>query len=206
MAKPPKLSEEVKGFLDEANAASDPARTAWLAFLLLLTYVVVTLASVSHKDLLLNSPVRLPIINADIPLVGFFQYAPAMLLLVYLSLLVQHVILARKYRRFTDALAGYELRARTRHVARERVHLGTSATFVPCILMPGSRLFSDVNATLLSKRLTVCALASGTLVQATVKAVQAAAGEDSTERDHASLTGDSIPQNPIFGVCQGRHL
>jgi len=122
MAKSPKLSQEVKGFLDEANAASDPARTAWLAFLLLLTYVVVTLASVSHKDLLLNSPVKLPIINADIPLVGFFQYAPAMLLLVYLSLLVQHVILARKYRRFTDALAAYELKARARHVARERVH------------------------------------------------------------------------------------
>ena len=122
MAKSPQLSQEVKGFLDEANAASDPARTAWLAFLLLLTYVVVTLASVSHKDLLLNSPVRLPIINADIPLVGFFQYAPAMLLLVYLSLLVQHVILARKYRRFTDALAAYELKARTRHVAREGVH------------------------------------------------------------------------------------
>lgn len=122
MAKSPKLPEEVKGFLDEANAASDPARTSWLAFLALLTYVVVTLASVSHKDLLLNSPVRLPIINADIPLVGFFQYAPAMLLLVYLSLLVQHVILARKYRRFTDALAAYELKARSRHVARERVH------------------------------------------------------------------------------------
>jgi hypothetical protein len=112
----------VKGLLDEANAASDPASTAWLAFLLLLTYVVVTLASVSHKDLLLNSPVRLPIINADIPLVGFFQYAPAMLLLVYLSLLVQHVILARKYRRFTDALVAHELKARTRHVARELVH------------------------------------------------------------------------------------
>jgi hypothetical protein len=122
MAKSPRLSQEVKGFLDEANAASDPARTAWLAFLLLLTYVVVTLASVSHKDLLLNSPVRLPIINADIPLVGFFQYAPAMLLLVYMSLLVQHVVLARKYRRFTDALAAYELKARTKHVAREWVH------------------------------------------------------------------------------------
>ena len=90
------IAEEVNGFLDEANTTSEPARTSWLAFLALLTYVVVTLASVSHKDLLLNSPVRLPIINADIPLVGFFQYAPAMLLLVYLSLLVQHVILARK--------------------------------------------------------------------------------------------------------------
>ena len=122
MAKPPKVSEEAKGFLDEANRASDPAWSAWLAFLVLLTYVAVTLASVSHKNLLLNSPVRLPIINADIPLVGFFQYAPALLLLVYLSLLVQHVILARKYRKFTDAIAPYEMETGTEHPARDRVH------------------------------------------------------------------------------------
>jgi len=122
MAKSPKLSEEVKGFLDEANGASDPASSAWLAFLALLTYVVVTLASVSHKNLLLNSPVRLPIINADIPLVGFFQYAPALLLLVYLSLLVQHVILARKYRKFTDAITSYEMETGAEQPARELVH------------------------------------------------------------------------------------
>src|SRR5262249_16828217 len=122
MAKSPKFPDEVKGFLDEANGASDPAWSAWLAFLVLLTYVAVTLASVSHKNLLLNSPVRLPIINADIPLVGFFQYAPAMLLLVYLSLLVQHVILARKYRRFTDAVSAYETETGSEHPARERVH------------------------------------------------------------------------------------
>ena len=122
MAQCPKLSEEAKGFLVEANGASDSGWSAWLAFLVLLTYVVVTLASVSHKTLLLNSPVRLPIINADIPLVGFFQYAPVMLLLVYLSLLVQHVILARKYRKFTDAIASYETETGTEHPAREWVH------------------------------------------------------------------------------------
>jgi hypothetical protein len=111
-----------KELLDEANGASVPASSAWIAFLFLLAYVVVTLAGVSHKALLLNSPVKLPIINADIPLVGFFQYAPAMLLLVYLSLLVQHVILARKYRKFTDAIAPYEMETGSEHPARERVH------------------------------------------------------------------------------------
>ena len=45
-----------------------------------------------------------------------------LLLLVYLSLLVQHVILARKYRRFTDAIAPYEMETGTEHPARERVH------------------------------------------------------------------------------------
>ncbi len=122
MTMPPHPVEDAKELLDEANRASDPAWSSWLAFLLLLTYVIVTLASVSHKDLLLNSPVKLPIINADIPLVGFFQYAPALLLLVYLSLLVQHVILARKFRRFTDAIAPYEMETGTQHPARERVH------------------------------------------------------------------------------------
>jgi uncharacterized protein YjbI with pentapeptide repeats len=122
MTMPPNPSPEAKELLDDANGASDPASSAWLAFLALLTYVVVTLASVSHKNLLLNSPVRLPIINADIPLVGFFQYAPALLLLVYLSLLVQHVILARKYRKFTDTIASHEMETGTEHPARERVH------------------------------------------------------------------------------------
>jgi hypothetical protein len=122
MTMPSHPTEDAKELLEEANRASDPAWSSWLAFLLLLTYVVVTLAGVSHKALLLNSPVKLPIINADIPLVGFFQYAPALLLLVYLSLLVQHVILARKYRRFTDAIAPYESETAIPHPARERVH------------------------------------------------------------------------------------
>src|SRR4030042_4404814 len=121
MTMPPQ-PQEAKEYLDEANRASDRAGSRWLAFLLLLTYVVVTLAGVSHKALLLNSPVKLPIINADIPLVGFFQYAPLLFLLVYLSLLVQHVILARKYRRFTDAIAPYEMETGTEHPLRERVH------------------------------------------------------------------------------------
>ena len=121
--KVPKLSEEAQGFLDEANGASDPASTAWLAFLALLTYLLVTLAGVSHKALLLDSPVQLPIVvNVDIPLRSFFQYAPALLLLVYLSLLIQHVILARKYRKFKEAITPYERETRTEHPARERVH------------------------------------------------------------------------------------
>src|SRR4249920_2399056 len=122
MTMTPHPSADPKELLEEANGASNPASSAWIAFLALLAYVVVTLAGVSHKNLLLNSPVKLPIINADIPLVGFFQYAPAMLLLVYLSLLVQHVILARKYRKFTDAIAPYEMETGTEHPTRDRVH------------------------------------------------------------------------------------
>jgi uncharacterized protein YjbI with pentapeptide repeats/transposase-like protein len=120
--KAPKLSEEASELLESANGASDPARNAWLAFLALLTYLLVALGGVSHKDLLLNSPVKLPIVNVDIPLFSFFQYAPVLLLLVYLSLLIQHVMLARKYRKFAEAIAPYEKETQTAHSARELVH------------------------------------------------------------------------------------
>ena len=116
----PKLSD--KELLDAANGASDPARNAWLAFLALLTYLLVTLGGVSHKDLLLNKAVKLPIVNVDVPLFDFFQYAPALLLLIYLSLLIQHDILMRKYRKFTEAIAPYEKETGKEHPARELVH------------------------------------------------------------------------------------
>jgi hypothetical protein len=129
--KVPELSEEAQGFLDEANGASDPASSAWFAFLALLTYLLVTLAGVSHKALLLDIPVQLPIVvNVDIPLRSFFLYAPALLLLVYLSLLIQHVILERKYRKFKEAIAPYERETGTEHPARERVH---SYVFLPTL-------------------------------------------------------------------------
>ena len=115
----PKLSDEAKELLDDANATSSSANHAWLAFLALLAYLLVTLGGVSHKDLLLNSPVTLPIIDVEIPLFSFFQYAPLLLLLVYLSLLIQHVILARKYRKFVEAIAPCEKKAQ--HPSREVV-------------------------------------------------------------------------------------
>ena len=118
----PELSKEAEKLLDAANGASDPARNAWLAFLGLLTYLLVTLGGVTDKDLLLNNPVKLPIVNVELPLFSFFQYAPVLLLLVYLSLLIQHVMLARKYRTFAKAIAPYERETRTEHPARELVH------------------------------------------------------------------------------------
>ena len=130
-AEPSKNAEKL---LDAANAASGPARNAWLAFLALIAYLLVTLGGVSHKDLLLNSPVKLPIINVQIPLFSFFQYAPLLLLLVYLSLLIQHVVLTRKYRKFVEAIAPNEKQTQTEDSRREMVH-----SYVVSQLLAGSR-------------------------------------------------------------------
>lgn len=108
--------------LTSANNASGPARAAWLAFLALLTYLLVTLAGVTDKDLLLNSPVTLPIANVNIPLFSFFLAAPFLLVLVHLSLLLQHVMLAQQYRHFSAAVAAGEEGPARDHPDRQLVH------------------------------------------------------------------------------------
>ena len=134
---------------------------AWLAFLALLAYLLVALGGVSHKDLLLNSPVKLPIIDVDIPLFSFFQYAPVLLLLVYLSLLIQHVILARKYRKFIEAIAPYEKRTQTEHPARELVH-----SYVVSQILAGPRRHLAMSC-LMTKTLVALVLIAGGILLVT---------------------------------------
>ncbi len=108
--------------LKSANAASVTARNAWLAFLVLIAYLLVTIAGVTHTDLLLNSPIKLPIVNVEIPLFSFFLAAPFLLLLVHLGLLVQHTALAHKLSRFSDAISVSENGTSRDHPDRGQVN------------------------------------------------------------------------------------
>lgn len=100
---------EAKGALAEdllvaVNDASAQARNMWLAFLGVIAYLIITIAGTTHKSLLLNTPVKLPFLNVDIPLFSFFMYGPLVVLLFHLSLLLQHAMLAFKLFRFTETL------------------------------------------------------------------------------------------------------
>lgn len=108
--------------LKSANAASATARNAWLAFLVLIAYLLVTLAGVTHTDLLLNSPIKLPIVNVAIPLFSFFWVAPFLLLLVHLGLLMQHAMLAHKFALFSDVISARETGLSRDHPDRRQVN------------------------------------------------------------------------------------
>ena len=108
--------------LETANAASGPARNAWLAFLVLIAYFLVTIAGVTHIDLLLNSPIKLPIVNVEIPLFSFFWVAPFLFLLVHLGLLMQHAILAHKYNHFSNVISASETENSRDHPERRQVN------------------------------------------------------------------------------------
>jgi len=127
--------------LDDVNAASGPARNGWVVFIAVLAYFFITLAGITHTDLLLNTPVTLPILQVDIGLRAFFIFAPAVLLLMHFNLLLQHVSLSRKVREFDERMARHEGRGMYgTHRLRVQLH---SYFYVQAIAGPSrSPLFS----------------------------------------------------------------
>src|SRR5258708_4204114 len=63
-------------------------------------YFCVALAGVTHTDLLLSVPVRLPVLRTQIQLRGFFLFAPALLIFHLVFLAVQDQDLTRIHRSY----------------------------------------------------------------------------------------------------------
>jgi len=49
--------------LEAVNRSSGGAHAAWLIYLALMSYLLLTIAGIGHKDLLLNSDITLPILR-----------------------------------------------------------------------------------------------------------------------------------------------
>lgn len=90
--------------LGAVNEAADTVHTGWLIFLGVMSYLLITSAGVTHKDLLLNNEIPLPILQVKIDLSRFFFFAPIILVLFHTGLVSQLVLLARKSIAFDKAL------------------------------------------------------------------------------------------------------
>ena len=108
--------------LEAVNRSSDTAHTAWLIFLGIMTYLMIAVAGVTHTNLLLETPVSLPILQVDIPLTQFFQFAPIILVLFHLGVLSQLVLLARKALEFDHAIRLLEPTEKRTHPLRLELH------------------------------------------------------------------------------------
>ena len=108
--------------LEAVNRSSDTAHTAWLIFIGIMTYLMIAVAGVTHTNLLLETPVSLPILQVDIPLTQFFQFAPIVLLLFHLGVVSQLVLLARKTLEFDHAIRLLETTDQRTHPLRLELH------------------------------------------------------------------------------------
>ncbi len=104
--------------LEAVNRSSDAAHTGWLIFLAIMAYFVIAVAGVTHRDLLLETPVELPILQVKIQLTQFFQFAPIILALLHLGLMSQLVLLARETMEFGQASRLLETTDKRNHPLR----------------------------------------------------------------------------------------
>jgi uncharacterized membrane protein YdbT with pleckstrin-like domain len=76
----------------------------WLSYLIVLFYIGIAAGAVTHMDLLLENPVKLPFLGVDLPLIAFFVLAPILFIVSHAYTLVHFVMLAAKVGAFDAEL------------------------------------------------------------------------------------------------------
>ena len=109
--------------LDSVNDAANAVSTRFVTFVSVGAYVAVTVASTTHEMLLRASNlVTLPLLNAQIPIIGpfgFYTIAPWLIVLLHSDLLLQLSILGNELARFEQEVDRLEEPQRT--LLRQRV-------------------------------------------------------------------------------------
>lgn len=108
--------------LEAVNNSSDTAHMGWLIFLGIMAYLTIAVAGVSHKDLLLETDVQLPILQVQIQQAQFFQFAPILLVLFHIGVVSQLVLLARKTIAFDQSVRLLETTDKRYHPLRLELH------------------------------------------------------------------------------------
>ena len=80
-------------------------RSLWISFVSLGTYLVVVVWSVTHKQLFLDTPIKLPLVDVNLPLYGFFLVAPLFFLVMHGYLLMQLVTLTNRLARYDEVVS-----------------------------------------------------------------------------------------------------
>jgi uncharacterized protein YjbI with pentapeptide repeats len=81
------------------DAVSDAATVGgglWLSYLFVFFYLAIAAGGVTHRDLLFENPVKLPFLNTELPLIGFFSISPLIFLVVHAYVLLHFAMLSSK--------------------------------------------------------------------------------------------------------------
>ena len=110
------LSSHIEKLLEAANSASQTVAALHVAFMAFVAYLGVIVWGTTHDDLLRISPVKLPILDVELPLTTFYGFVPWMVVLLHFNLLMQLELLSCKLwnldRDLPDTPAGQQVRDR----------------------------------------------------------------------------------------------
>ena len=92
---------DAQKLLESANSASEQVGVLHLGFIAACAYVIVIASGRTDMDLLVGKGIRLPIIDTEVPIIGFFAAAPWILVIAHFNLLLHLQLLARKLSAFS---------------------------------------------------------------------------------------------------------
>src|SRR5271170_6906459 len=76
----------------------------WLSYLFVLFYLGIAASAVTHIDLFVQNPVKLPFLNIELPLLAFFFLAPLLFVITHAYTLVNLALLADRVKQFHNEL------------------------------------------------------------------------------------------------------
>ncbi len=86
------------------NDSATRVSALWISFLIFGLYLVVAAGTVTHRQLFLADPIKLPVLNIDLPLVGFFFLAPILFAIFHAYVLLQVLLLGRTAAAYNNAV------------------------------------------------------------------------------------------------------
>jgi uncharacterized protein YjbI with pentapeptide repeats len=126
------------------NDTAGKVSVLWTSFTLLGVYLAITTASITHRDLLLNTPIKMPVLGVDLPVSGYFMVAPIVYFVSHLYLCLQLARMAHKVDGFQQVLLRNVPLTSDRRYARLRLD---NFPFVQLLAHGDDAVFSDFRAT-----------------------------------------------------------
>lgn len=112
------------------DLASGRARGLWISYLLLVTYLSISLGSITDRMLFLETPIKLPVLNVDLPMNGFFLVGAPLIVVVHVYLLLQLNLLARQARHFGRLLDKFGFEEENENKLRQRIDTFLVSQFI----------------------------------------------------------------------------
>jgi uncharacterized protein YjbI with pentapeptide repeats len=86
------------------NDSATRVSTIWVSFLLFGLYLFTTAGTVTHRQLFLKDSIKLPVLNIDLPFLGFWLLAPTLFVVFHAYVLIQVLLLARTAAAYNEAV------------------------------------------------------------------------------------------------------
>jgi uncharacterized protein YjbI with pentapeptide repeats len=97
-------AKDLQALRDAVGEAATVSGPLWISYLFVFFYLAIAAGGVTHRDLFFENPVKLPFLNVDLPLIGFFILGPLLFLIVHAYTVLHFTLLAGKVGDFRGEL------------------------------------------------------------------------------------------------------